>query len=205
MKNILAIITLLGIAIPCLSQNPIDYSDRKNEINIGYFNAFELNGINELGVGYKRLLENGALRTGVGFNFSKYNNDYETEQFNNSGFEISPRVGYEFYQFYNRLRLNYGADVVSSIIRSKSEFITNTPNSNRTDITRNYQLGFRPILGLTVFINKSISISTETYLDFHYYHSTEERTRITGITTNTSSGMNMGLGPLGIVSINFHF
>ena len=205
MKNILAIIALLGIAIPCLSQNPIDYSERKNEINIGYFNAFELNGINELGVGYKRIISNGAFRTGIGFNFSQYDHENETEQWKNSGFEFSPRIGYEFHQYFNRLRLHYGTDVVSSFINSTSEYIAENPISNRTDKSNGFQIGLRPILGLTVFINKSISLATETYLDLSFYKSTEERIRSNGTTTSTEKGMNMGLGPLGIVSVNFHF
>ena len=193
------------MSLPGQSQDQSGFSENKHEINLGYFNAFELNGMNELGIGYKRLKNNGALRTNIGFNFLKYENDDETEQYDNSRFEISPRVGYEFHQYYNRFRLHYGADVVSSIINSKSEFISDIPNSNRTDKSRGYQLGFRPVLGLTVFINKSISLSTETYLDFHFYKSTEERIRSTGTTTSTDKGMSMGLGSLGIVSVNFHF
>ncbi len=205
MKQIIVLIAICSMSLPSQSQDQLEFSENKHEINLGYFNAFELNGINELCIGYKRLINNGALRTSIGFNFFKYDDDYETEQHKNSGFEISPRVGYEFHQSYNRLRLHYGADVVSSIINSKSEFISDIPNSNRTEKSKGYQLGFRPVLGLTVFINKSISLSTETYLDFHFYKKTEERIGSTGTTTNTSNGLSMGLGPLGIVSVNFYF
>ena len=205
MKNILVFIALCGIAIPSQSQDVPEFSDKRNEINLGYFNAFELNGINESGVGYKRIISNGAFRTGAGFNFSQYDHENETEQWKYSGLEFSPRIGYEFHQSFNRLRLHYGTDVVSSFINSTSEYIAEDPISNRTDKSKGFQIGLRPILGLTVFINKSISFATETYLDLRFYKSTEERTRSSGTTTSTDKGMSMGLGPLGIVSVNFHF
>ena len=63
----------------------------------------------------------------------------------------------------------------------------------------------RPILGLTVFLSKSISLSTETYLNLLFYKTTYERDNSDGLTTETSKGIDTGLGPLGIVSVNFHF
>ena len=205
MKKFVVLIAICALAIPSQGQDPQDYSENKNEINLGYFNAFVLNEINELGLGYKLMINNGALRTGIGFNFSIDETDYETEQYNYSGYNFSPRVGYEFHQYFNRLRLYYGADLVTSFINNKSEITSDTPNMGRTDISKGYEIGLNPILGLTVFINKTVSISTETYLDFSYYSSTEEQIRSTGSATNTSKGLSMGIGPLGIISVNFHF
>jgi len=205
MKYFILSITVFLFSLPCISQDKVDYTARKNELNFGYFNAFELNGTNDFGLGYKRLMRNGSIRTSVGFNFSQHDSETETEQWKTSGFGVSPRLGYEFHQSFNRIRLHYGSDVVSSFIKSTSELIADNPNLNRTDKSKGYILGVRPIIGLTVFLNRSFSISTETYLDIHYYKDTEERIRSSGTTTSIDKGMNMGLGPLGIVSINFHF
>ena len=67
------------------------------------------------------------------------------------------------------------------------------------------KFGLRPILGLTVFLTNSISLSTETYLNLLFYKTTYERDNSDGLTTETSKGIDTGLGPLGIVSVNFHF
>ena len=199
------VLVSLAISIPSIGQEATDYSANRNELNLGYFNAFALSSIGELGVGYKRLSEKGAFRIGMGMDISSAKSDYEYHQTKNSGYQITPRIGYEFHQWYNRIRLNYGVDVVSSFGSSTYENIYEDPTISYTNHRKSISAGLRPILGLTVYLNKSISISTETYMDISFSKSTTERNSNDNTTIEESSGMNVGLGPLGIVSVNFHF
>lgn len=205
MKKILMLVAALATLMPCLGQDLPDYTSNKNELNLGYFNVFELNAIGDLGIGYKRIGEKGAFRTGIGMNFHKSETDYQSSQHNYSGYELSPRIGYELHQWYNRIRLHYGGDVVTTFSQGRAEDIY---EDQVNDWTINYgtmALGIRPILGITFYLNKSISISTETYMNIAFFKTTEERTDYGDTSTYVTKGTNVGLGPLGIVSVNFHF
>lgn len=77
MKQFLIIIAAFAFILPVHSQDSESYTDKKNEINIGFFNAFELNNFSDLGIGYKRMARNGAWRIGTGLYFSDYEYDGE--------------------------------------------------------------------------------------------------------------------------------
>ncbi len=205
MKKILMLVAALATLMPCLGQDLPDYKSNKNELNLGYFNVFELNAIGDLGIGYKRIGEKGAFRTGIMMNFHKSGTDYQSYQYNYSGYELSPRIGYELHHWYNRIRLHYGGDVITTFSHSLVEDIYEDPLNNRTSNYGSLALGIRPILGITFYLNKSISISTETYMDIAFFKTTEERTDYGDTSTYVTKGTNVGLGPLGIVSVNFHF
>jgi hypothetical protein len=203
-RNIL-ILAIIAIAVTGKSQDLPAYSENRNELNLGYFNAFELNGIGDLGIGYKHACEKGAFRIGIGTDLGTYKSDRETYQTKNSGYTLSPRIGYEFHQWYNRIRLHYGADLTTSFSKYTYENIYDDPANNRSIETKSYAAGLRPVLGLTFYINKTISISTETYMDISYSKTTDEELYNENISTEVSHGMRVELGPLGIVSVNFHF
>jgi len=207
MKQLLIIVAALAFMLPVHSQGSESFTDKKNELNIGYFNAFELSNFSDLGIGYKRMAKNGAWRFGTGLGFATSNSDNDdgaTET--NDYFSISPRIGYEWHQNFNRLQLQYGTDLVTDFFKSTSE---NTNESNdyyrfSERIATKYSI--RPFLGLKVFVTKSISISTETYLDIGYTTETIETNynSLTNTTRNEKSA-SVVLGPLGVFSINFHF
>ena len=205
MKQLITSISIVLFFLPVYSQDTEPFSARKNEINLGYFNMFELNGLGDLGIGYKRIGEKGAFRTALGMNFSKSENENVTYQYFGKYFEISPRIGYEFHHWYNRIRLNYGGDIFTSISKSSFEDIYDDPSDNRTSYYNTYQYGIRPLMGITVYLSKAVSISTETYMNISVNKTTEERTYNGDTNTYESKGMNVGLGPLGIVSVNLHF
>ena len=75
MKQLLITIVAFAFILPVYSQGSESYTDKKNELNIGFFNAFELNNFSDLGIGYKRMAKNGAWRFGTGFGFSNSNSD----------------------------------------------------------------------------------------------------------------------------------
>jgi hypothetical protein len=204
-RKTILLVALIAITVASNCQDLPAYSENRNEINLGYFNAFELNAIGDLGIGYKRANDKGAFRIGMGMDLGMYESDYETHQANSTGYGVSPRIGYEFHQWYNRIRLHYGADVVGTFRKSSYEDTYDDPANDRYSNTKSYSAGIRPVLGLTVYLSKSISIATETYMDISFSKSTTERDYNGNTTTEVSRGINAGLGPLGIVSVNFHF
>jgi hypothetical protein len=161
--------------------------------------------VGDLGIGYKRLGEKGAFRTGLGMNFGAYEREYSTYIQNVSSYELYPRIGYEFHQWYKRIRLHYGGDIVTGFTKSRWEDIGDDPIYDETTIYKRNSLGIRPILGLTVYLSKSVSIATETYMDLSFFRTIEEQTDTSGSEKYERKGMNAGLGPLGIISVNFHF
>jgi phage regulator Rha-like protein len=61
------------------------------------------------------------------------------------------------------------------------------------------------ILLIFEYLSKTVSIATETYMDIRFHKTVEERTDNSGTNSYERSGMNVGLGPLGIISVNLHF
>lgn len=205
MKKTILFIAAVTIVVTCKCQDLPDFSLKRNEVNLGYFNAFDLYSVGELGIGYKRLGEKGAFRTGMGMNFWKYDREFDFYDEHNSSYELSPRIGYEFHQWFKRIRLHYGGDFVTSFAKSSWEDIADDPNYDSKTIYKSNSLGIRPILGLTVYLSKTVSIATETYMDVSFSRTVEERTDNFGTDSYERKGMKVGLGPLGIISVNLHF
>ncbi|MDF1576669.1 MAG: hypothetical protein P1P86_15900 [Bacteroidales bacterium] len=206
MKKLTLLIAALTFSFHVSAQDPINLFENRNELNIGFFNVFDLNAAHDFGVGYKISGERGALRLATGFNLKSYDRDGEDYQSKEKSFGISPRIGYEFHQNFNRLRLYYGADVVTSFYKVVNEVTYPVIDPYETNIQtiKSNEYGLRPILGLTVFLSKSVSLSTETCLNLLFSKSIHEDDDSNPHTT-TTKGLNIGLSPLGIVSINFHF
>jgi hypothetical protein len=205
MKYTIVLLVALAMALPCQGQDLPDYTSKKNEFNIGYFNLFNLSGPQELGIGYKHMGHKGAFRAATGFYLSLSNSsDEETENIQN-GFDISPRIGYEFHQWFGRARVHYGADVVTSFYINKSKTTNDDPDYVRGIKYNSSSIGIRPLLGLTVYIHPSISFATEVFMDIRYEKTVREDFRTESESVQTDKGLLTELGPLGIVSINFHF
>lgn len=207
MKQLLTIAAISALILPLHAQGPESYTDSKNEINIGFFNAFELNNFSDLGIGYKRMAKNGAWRLGTGFGFSASNSDNDNGAVQtHTYYDISPRIGYEWHQNFNRLQLQYGTDLVTDFFKSTLEDTNEGTDYYRFQERIANKYSIRPFLGLKFFITKSISISTETYLDIGYTVETfEENNNSPNTTIRNEKGASVVLGPLGVFSINFHF
>jgi hypothetical protein len=207
MKQLLIIITVFGFILPVHSQGAESFTDKKNELNIGFFNAFELNNFSDLGIGYKRMAKNGAWRFGTGLGLSTSNSENDNGAIQtNDYYNISPRVGYEWHQNFKRLQLQYGTDLVTDFFKSTLEDTNESIDYYRFQERIATKYSIRPFLGLKVFVTKSISLSTETYLDIGYSKETfEENYNTPTNTTRTEKGASVVLGPLGVFSINFHF
>lgn len=210
MKQLLIIIAAFAFMLPLHSQGSESYTDKKNEINIGFFNAFELNNYSDFGIGYKRMVKNGAWRTGTGIHFyredgNRHDNVYDDETTAIRSYTISPRIGYEFHQHFNRLQLQYGIDFVTSFHKRTVENLTENEDYNTFQQTNKNKISIRPFLGLKVYITEYISISTETYLDIGYSIETFENNSLNNNYTRNAKAASVALGPLGVFSINFHF
>jgi hypothetical protein len=122
MKNLIMVIAALAFMLPAHSQGSESYSDKKNELNIGFFNAFELNNFSDLGIGYKRMAKHGAWRFGTGIGFARTNSDNDNgTTHTHNYFNISPRIGHEWHQNFNRLQLQYGTDLVADFSKLFTE------------------------------------------------------------------------------------
>jgi hypothetical protein len=192
-----------------IAQDTTKYSNKKNEINIGYFNLFELNSINNFGIGYKCVMGNGAFRIGTSFyyNYSdRSDNSYNNYQSTQKSITIFPRIGYEFRQNYNRIIVYYGFDLCGSIGEYMNKnYYSGTYNSK--EVITNSGIGLSPFIGVKFFINKRISISTETSFNFMYSCEKSKSSTIydTHVNETDTRSIIAKLSPLGIVSINFHF
>lgn len=207
MKQLQIIIAAFAFILPVHSQGSESFTDKKNELNIGFFNAFELNNFSDLGIGYKRMAKNGAWRFGTGLSFSTSNSDNDNGAVQtHSYYSISPRIGYEWHQNFNRLQLQYGTDLVTDFFKSTLEDTNESIDYYRFQERIATKYSIRPFLGLKVFVTKSISLSTETYLDIGYTTETfESNNNDPTNTIRNEKGASVVLGPLGVFSINFHF
>lgn len=207
MKHILMAILAFALFLPAQTQNPEFFTDKKNEINIGFFNAFELSNVSDFGIGYKRMTKNGAWRFGTSFGLSATKSEGENSSSNTYNYyNIAPRLGYEWHQNYNRIQVQYGADVMAKFFNRTMEEVGDNPDYNSYDEINNQSYSLRPFLGLKVFISKSISLSTETFLDIAYsYRTVNEIYNSSSNSTYTEKGSSVRLGPLGVFSVNFHF
>jgi hypothetical protein len=205
MKNFVILLVFILIHNFVSSQENSPYSEKKNELNIGFFNAFELSNIQDLGIGYKRVIKNGALRTGASFDISSSHNEFNLYDADNSHFSIDPRIGYEFHNNLNRFQLLYGLDLVGLYGYSKMEETSDNPIYNNSRILKSYGVSINPTIGFKFFINKRLSIGTETSIKISMEKGKTETVDNMGTRNDVSKQMNVGFGPLGIFSINIHF
>ena len=70
MRHMGILAAVFALSWPLHAQDPDPYSDRINEIDIAFFNAFELNKFSGPGSGYKPMTGSGAWRIGTGIGFS---------------------------------------------------------------------------------------------------------------------------------------
>ena len=196
----------------------------KNEINIGYFNAFNLSSTRLARIGYRHHDEKGALRFMVGGDYSNSKSlatvDDATES-NSSSALLETRVGYQRnrnIEAAERLMLYYGTDLLYTLNHSKRTNETATWDNNGNDAvlinentTVSHSGGLRPIFGLRYQISKGLSLATETGFSV-LFTTTENKATNSWSTTgdfssakSTQETLNVGNIGLGLVTLNFHF
>jgi hypothetical protein len=185
------------------SQEAPDYTSKINEINIG-FNKEPLGGTYTF-VGFKHSFSNGALRAGTGLKISMTEDESEWTNSSTHRFVISPKIGYEFQKWFNRFGIYYGADLVYTYGKYKSEINDVDQEGVSESISRDQRIALRPLLGLSVFIFESLSISMESFIDLSYLTSGEKSPESEDPWTNTLKGVSANLVPIGLITVNYHF
>ena len=206
-KILLGFILLSVTAFTVNAQDSVRFNIHKNELNIGYFNVFQLDAVPSFGIGYKLRTENGAFRLRA--NFSTRNSKAEIDsgsERTRTSYSIQPQIGYEWQEDFGRLLLYYGADLSAGYYKStyRVENLID-PVDLYTNNSESIRLSINPIIGLKVFINSSISVSTETFFYVSYTMNKSKTINGTEVTNSKDTALNTGLSPLGVFSINFHF
>jgi hypothetical protein len=198
-KHLWITIALLAFKVSA-AQDSLSFNPKRNELNIGYFDAFNLRYVHDLGIGYKYPLRTGAIRIGaaIRYNYSAANNSKSPDA-TNKLLVIRPRLGYEFRQNYNRFVVFYGIDFSGYTSKNISIYEFSRYES------RVRGLGISPFTGLKYFINGKISVSTEINFDFMYQKSEDTYSDGISVEVRTYKKINVELSPLGILSINYHF
>jgi hypothetical protein len=205
MKFILVLLAAFAMVLPNYAQEVPDYTSKKNELNIGYFNLFNLMGTNTLGLGYKRAGSVGAFRIGAGFELTTATNSSGDSDELTNVVTVQPRVGYEFHHWFNRFRVHYGAEIAAGYSKYRTEYDQAEIENYYTNTNTSKSIAIRPLLGVSFFIHPSISIATEANMNIIWSKSESERDSNGSLRSSTSSNMSTSLGPLGTVSVNFHF
>lgn len=189
----------------CHAQDSASYFTKRNEINIGYLNILSLNSSNTFGIGYKINLCDGALRLRINYNYNnhKQSTPGQTFTYTNLTTDILPKLGYEFRLKFKRSMVFYGVDLCGSYYHNKSSYSDSSYSYD--NITVGY--GASPFIGYEYYINKNVSLSTETSFDFLYSKGKTKYTNGANATNSDSENETISakLSPLGIFSINFHF
>ncbi len=197
---IISIVTSLLFVITINAQE--SYTDKKHEINLGFFNIFNLTESPGLGIGYKYHLKKGAIRLNSSFNIS--NTDYESNNYLStiSYNKYKIKTGYELHQNINKFQFFYGSDISYNAENEKTE---NSSDYFIEEKTKGY--GVSPFVGLKFFINQRVSISSETNVSILFSESKQKITIINSSTQtieNSTSQTEIGLIPFGLITINFH-
>ena len=68
------------------------------------------------------MAKHGAWRFGTGIGFARTNSDNDNgTTHTHNYFNISPRIGHEWHQNFNRLQLQYGTDLVADFSKLFTE------------------------------------------------------------------------------------
>lgn len=210
MYKTLFVISILFLSINLNAQTNQEEKTKKNQINIGYFNAFSLTSVNDFGIGYKRTIKNGELRFSTSFYYNSSKIEYPDDSYfyTTTTNRVRSRLGYQLHQDYNKLQLFYGLDFIGLIENVNSERVdVDLPQNDYTSKQFTLGSGISPFIGIKYQINKSISISTETSFDVSFSKTNRKNSgsSTTSLSLSETKQLTAKLSPLGIFSINVHF
>lgn len=143
----------------------------------------------------------------------------------NSYLVVSCRLGYEFIMKFRKTDLFFGPDLIYRNTNGKYDYnrvtryydqyyqLTSTYTSTEKEVFKMNEYGGGIFLGLRYYISDMISFSTETRIDTYRYMmkgTYETASGQGGVlqTTkeeNKTSGINIKITPLGVISLNIHF
>jgi len=167
--------------------------------------------IPKLGLAYKYHFNTSALRAKIayGSSNSKSESIRDSSKTESSVSSMQVNLGYEFNKTFEKVQVFYGIDVSMKIseVSSESSYIY----QNETYTTENEQdytaYGLSPLFGVKYFVTPKLSVSTEIKYTIETYEGSESSKYSGDNNKNTTnnSGTNTFFGPIGQISINFHF
>jgi hypothetical protein len=179
------------------------YSDKKHELNLGYFNLFRFDDPTNIGIGYKFNFNEKAIRISSDFAFK--NNDINLLEY--EYFKYNIRMGFEFEENINKFQYFYGSDLLFG--HTKHMEYANNIYAFYVRMKNINEYGVCPFVGLKFFINKRISISTETNVRFsitkyrYDYYNYSDNNKI-NIDEFLGTATIISLSPIGILTLNIH-
>lgn len=214
MKKIIMLSVVVCLITMSLNAQESDFAKvSPNELSFGFYNVFQLEGSNKIGIMYKRSFSKGALRIGSSFSVSNSSSENENHySLDGKSHYFAPRLGYEFHKNIKNWQLFYGADLQysNSYSYQNTDFYGSSYYENRESTRKSNSFGVRPFMGVKYQINNWFSITTETGLLAAY--NTSETSEIDRYDINPyeenitkTTGFSAALEPLGLVSLNFHF
>ena len=76
----ITIVILASLLFTNMTYSQDCYTDKKHDINLGYFNIFELINSHNLGIGYKYHFNQSGVRLNANFDYTA---DEHTDEYNN--------------------------------------------------------------------------------------------------------------------------
>jgi hypothetical protein len=165
----------------------------------------------QVGLDYKYHFTKSAIRTGIMVGSSKQQRSHERNQQEDrqSVSNYEARLGYEFHRTLDKVELFYGLDLFYSFYKSESEneYVNEGDLISTKSLRTNSMYGVTPLLGIRYYIKPSFSIGTELGYDIGVYTGKYEQERNNDPDDNgwEEEGNISRFGPLGMISINYHF
>jgi hypothetical protein len=195
---------------------PIFYTTSQGSINIIPFDDFSGYRQTTIGLSYKRHFKKSALRSKISFASHSYKeNDTETVGFRQDSKSLftSFDLGYEWNVNLTRVRFFYGFDLFINYRKNEIVFDNNNigivNDFHRVTTLKSTGYGISPLMGVRIYVTKSISFSTELKFVIGAYNGSDVSETTEGEFNYSSddsyNGTNFGFGPLGQISVNIHF
>jgi len=187
-------------------------TEKKNELNLGFFNIFELTSSPELGIGYKRQFNKFAFRFSTTYLYenSEYLADkYGYYRWSAHGYEVTTKLGLEKFKNYTKTQIYYGLELQTSYEQNNYEENISSDYDIWKEERKTYGISPSIFLGVKFFIIDNISISTElntscsftkTIIKIYSDHTNSDR-----VENAYDNEIKISLQPIGLISLNFHF
>lgn len=165
------------------------------------------------GLSYKRDFGNTAFRSKLSFGSTNYTSEdikggvtRVTRKISLSAFYVS--LGYEGQKTFDKYQFFYGIEAFMHHYKRKSKK-TELDNRKRIweEMYRTTGIGISPLIGAKYFLTSRLSLSTEVKLYIEpFFGKSYDRYSESQVKGKTEiSGFQTRIGPLGQISVNYHF
>lgn len=207
-KLILASALLFSCMIGLAQESTSEFRDFKNELSFGVLGAGEVRGFGFAvpALGYRRLVDNGALRLQVGAFLNTQSNSFNGGTTRNEEKAVVLRGGYQYHVMLGRFMPAIGIDAYGGLYESLNSFA----GVNSNDVSQ-WSAGVSPNVGLGFWIVPKLSVNLDMRVDLGYQQRHErqewfdEWSQTTTISEFTSAGMRTHIAPISSFMVSFYF